>query len=140
MGGENSEIKDDTTTIFFESANFVPEVVRRQAAKLHLRSEASSRYDKAVDPDLAKRGLARALELVEQLQAGEVVSETMSVPEQAFSLPASVFTADKINKFLGTDVDSEFMQDIFTKLGCEVKLVSADTLSLIHISEPTRLL
>lgn len=130
MGGENSEIKDDTTTIFFESANFVPEVVRRQAAKLHLRSEASSRYDKAVDPDLAKRGLARALELVEQLQAGEVVSETMSVPEQAFSLPASVFTADKINKFLGTDVDSEFMQDIFTKLGCEVKLVSADTMQV----------
>lgn len=120
MGGENSEIKPDTTTIFFEAANFAPEVVRKQAAALHLRSEASSRFDKAVDPDLAKRGLARALELVKQLQAGDVVSETISVTEQPFSLAPSTFTAERINKFLGTDIKASYMQDIFEKLGCQV--------------------
>lgn len=124
MGGENSEIKADTSTIFFEAANFVPEVVRNQAAALRLRSESSSRFDKAVDPDLAKRGLARALELVEQLKAGEVVSETLTVPEQEFALPASTFTAEKINKFLGTDITEQYMQDIFTKLGCQVEITS----------------
>lgn len=133
MGGENSEIKPDTTTIFFEAANFAPEIVRKQAASLHLRSESSSRFDKGVDPDLAKRGLARALELIEQLQVGDVVSETVTVEAKAFSLPTSTFTDKDINKFLGTDISAAYMQDIFQKLGCHVVITDDKQM---HVTPP----
>lgn len=120
MGGENSEIKPDTTSIFFEAANFDPDTVRHQAAACHLRTEASGRFDKAVDPDTAVRGLNRALELVEQLGIGEVVSETLQIKPAPFSLPSTTFTLKDINSYLGTTITADFVRDILEQLGCQV--------------------
>ena len=74
MGGEYSGIMDDTTTIVFESACFNGTSVRRTAKKLGLRTEASARFEKELDPNGCLMSLLRALDLVEQLGAGEVVS------------------------------------------------------------------
>ena len=74
MGGEYSGIMDDTTTIVFESACFNGTSVRRTAKALGMRTEASSRYEKELDPNATMRALNRALELVQMLDAGDVVN------------------------------------------------------------------
>lgn len=121
MGGLNSEIKDDTTTLLFESAVFDGGSVRRTAKKLGLRTEASSRYEKGLDPNMALAAINRAVELVHELGAGKVVSGVVDVypnPKEAVKLP---LRADKINAFLGTDIPKETMIDILKKLDFKVE-------------------
>ena len=79
MGGEYSGIMDDTNTVIFESAYFEPVQVRRTAKKLGMRTDASARYEKGLDPDGCQRTLKRAMELVELLGAGEPVAEFIEV-------------------------------------------------------------
>ncbi len=120
MGGENSEINDNTTTIVFESANFNGPSVRTTARDIGLRTESSGRYEKGLDPENTLPAIERACELVEMLGAGNVVKGIIDVyPEK---LPQNVidFDADKINAFLGTDICEQEMKDIFAKL--EIKL------------------
>jgi len=120
MGGENSEVKLDTKAILFESATFDAVSVRRTAVKNGLRTEASSRYEKGLDPENAVRALNRACELVEQLGCGKVckgVIDVFPTPKVPADIP---FSPDRINAFLGTDIEGAFMLDILDKLGCIV--------------------
>ena len=109
MGGLNSEIKDDTTTVVFESANFDGTSIRQTALALGMRTDASGKFEKHLDPMLTVPAVQRACELVELLECGDVLNGTIDiinyVPEEK-ALPLEVA---KINKLLGTDISKEEM-------------------------------
>ncbi len=109
MGGENSEIMDDTTMVVFESANFNGTSIRQTALALGMRTEASGKFEKHLDPMMTVPAVERACELVEMLQCGDVLDGTIDVinyvPE-AKTLPLEV---DKINRLLGTEISKEEM-------------------------------
>ena len=109
MGGENSEIMDDTTTVVFESANFNGTSIRQTALALGMRTEASGKFEKNLDPMMTVPAVQRACELVELLQCGDVLNGTIDiinyVPQEK-TLPLEV---EKINKLLGTDISREDM-------------------------------
>ncbi|MBQ8848846.1 MAG: phenylalanine--tRNA ligase subunit beta [Clostridia bacterium] len=125
MGGANSEIKDDTKTIVFESACFNGASVRVTAKKNGMRTESSARYEKGLDPENCFGGLERACELIELLGAGEVVNEYIDVYPTKAEPVVLDFDCEKINSFLGTDVSAEDMKKTLEAL--EVK-VEGDTL------------
>lgn len=120
MGALNSEVKDDTTTVLFESANFDGASVRITAKKLGLRTEASAKYEKGLDPLNTEDAVNRACELIEMLGCGEVVGGMIDVCGNLPSPRTIDFRPDRINAFLGTNIDSSFMKDTFKKLGFEV--------------------
>ena len=122
MGGFNSEIKDDTTTVVFESAMFDAASVRLTAQRVGLRTESSSRFEKGLDYTNTVPAIERACQLVEELGCGENVGGMIDV---LGNVPESVsikFRPEKINAFLGTDVSTEEMLEIFARLG-----IKADT-------------
>ena len=106
MGGENSEIENDTKTIVFESAVFYGGNVRKTAKAVGLRTEASSRYEKGLSPENAIRAVNRAIELVELLGAGETIDGMIDVYP---------------NKLLGINVSKEEMIKILNKLDIKVE-------------------
>jgi len=121
MGGEHSEVKEDTQAILFESATFDAFSVRQTAVKNGLRTEASSRYEKGLDPENALRALNRACELVELLECGTVCKGIIDIFPTPKTLVGIPFSPDKINGFLGTKIDETFMIDILEKLGCSFR-------------------
>lgn len=120
MGGANSEIKENTTTVVFESACFKGTSVRVTAKKNGMRTESSARYEKGLDPENCYGGLERACELIELLGAGEVVNEIIDVYPTKQEAPSLKFDVDQINRFLGTDISYDSMTEILTAL--EVKV------------------
>jgi len=109
MGGENSEIMEDTTTVVFESANFNGTSIRQTALALGMRTEASGKFEKNLDPMMTVPAVQRACELVEMLSCGDVLNGTIDiinyVPQEK-TLPLEVA---KINKLLGTNISKEDM-------------------------------
>ena len=109
MGGENSEILDDTTTVVFESANFNGTSIRQTALALGMRTESSGKFEKNLDPMMTVPALQRACELVELLECGDVMDGIIDiinyVPETK-QLPLEV---EKINKLLGTNINKDDM-------------------------------
>ena len=117
MGGEFSGIMEDTNTVVFESACFDGVSVRLTAKKINKRTEASSRFEKGIDPINAKAALLRALELVEELGCGEVVREYIDI-DNAKKIPHTLkHDPDWINAHLGIDIPAEEQVAIFKKLG-----------------------
>ncbi|MBQ8967897.1 phenylalanine--tRNA ligase subunit beta [Ruminococcus sp.] len=121
MGGEYSGIMDDTTTVVFESACFDGASVATTAKKLRMRTDASSRYDKGLDPHECYEALMRACQLVEELGAGEVVKTVIDENYQSETAPSVEFSAEWINNFLGTDIPEAEMVRILEKLEFTVK-------------------
>jgi phenylalanyl-tRNA synthetase beta chain len=121
MGGENSEIKDDTKTIVFETANFDGKSIRLTAKKLGMRTDASALYEKFLDPFMVKEASDRACQLVEMLGAGEVVDGIIDVNNAEDKREWIEVNPEKINAFLGTDISEQFMVDTLKKLDFEVK-------------------
>ncbi|MBR7146545.1 MAG: phenylalanine--tRNA ligase subunit beta, partial [Oscillospiraceae bacterium] len=117
MGGANSEIVGDTAMVLFESANFNGVSVRRTAAALGMRTDASSRYEKGLDPMNTMKAVQRACELVELLGCGEVVDGVMDVIAKDKFATTVELEPEKINKLLGTDIDEAAMRDILLSLG-----------------------
>ena len=120
MGGLNSEVKDDTRDVLFESANFLGSSIRRTAKACGMRTEASARYEKGISAELTLTAVNRACELVEQCGAGEVVDEILDVRAGIVVPKRLELEQDKINAFLGTDIPREFMVNALTALGFEV--------------------
>ncbi|MBQ9779290.1 MAG: phenylalanine--tRNA ligase subunit beta, partial [Clostridia bacterium] len=121
MGGANSEIENDTATVVFESACFNGPSVRVTAKKNGMRTESSARFEKGLDPENCYGGLMRACELVELLNAGDVVDGIIDVypgKEEPFSLP---FEPARYNAFLGTDISEQEMISMLTQLECRVE-------------------
>ncbi|MBE6903529.1 MAG: phenylalanine--tRNA ligase subunit beta [Ruminococcaceae bacterium] len=121
MGGENSEIKDSTVTVVFESACFNAPCVRLGAKKVGLRTESSSRYEKGLDPNNALPALDRACELVNLLNAGEVVSGLIDINNSSSERNSFPLEAEWINKFLGIDISTEQMTQYLKNIDVEVK-------------------
>ena len=121
MGGANSEIKDGTATVVFESACFLGASVRVTAKKNGMRTESSSRYEKGLDPENCFGGLERACELVELLGAGEVVNGIIDVYPSPAEPTVLDFDPAVINRFLGTDVSADEMVSILRTLECKVE-------------------
>ena len=120
MGGANSEIQPDTKQILFESANFAYGSVRRTSKALGLRTEASSRYEKGLDPKMTADAVQRACELVRMLDAGDVVEGIIDVDHSPKEPVKLAFEPDRINRFLGIDVSEKYMADVLTSLGFTV--------------------
>lgn len=122
MGGEYSGIVDDTTTIIFESANFAGSSVRLTAKDHGMRTDASSRYEKGLDPNSVLPALERACELVEMLDAGDVMDGV--IIDKHFDETSRVtvpFEPEWTNKFLGTDISKEAMIAYLEKIDCTVE-------------------
>ncbi len=116
MGGLNSEVKDDTAAIIFEGANFDGTNIRVSSGKLGLRTEASARFEKDLDPNLAEIAMNRACSLVLQLGAGEVMEGSIDIyPNKV--VPHTMEVSSKwVNEFLGTDIKPEDMKDYLDRL------------------------
>ena len=121
MGGENSEIEDDTTTIVFESATFHGGSVRKTAKKVGLRTESSSRFEKGLSAENALRAVNRAMELVEILGAGKPVDGKIDVYPTKQKINKIKINPDRINALLGTDIPKKDMIKTFEKLGMKVE-------------------
>ncbi|MCD7753916.1 MAG: phenylalanine--tRNA ligase subunit beta [Clostridiales bacterium] len=117
MGGENSEITDKTTSVFFESANFNGVSIRKTATALGMRTEASGRYEKGLDPMNTLPAVERACELVELLGCGEVLDGVIDVVAQDFTPTSLKLEPDKVNGLLGTDIPEAEMRKTLLALG-----------------------
>ncbi len=122
MGGFNSEIEDDTTTVIFESATFDAVSVRLTAQKAGLRTEASSRYEKGLDVNNTIPAVNRACQLVEELGCGEVVGGMIDVVGNIPSPTVLAFRPEKINAFLGIDISKEEMAGYLATIDFKVDL------------------
>ena len=120
MGGANSEITEETTTIVFESANFLGHSIRKTAIALGMRTDASGRFEKGLDPLATVPAVDRACELVEMLGAGEVLDGTIDVLAKAPETTFIELDEKRINALLGTDMPRDFMVDTLTALGFEL--------------------
>ncbi|WP_252249292.1 phenylalanine--tRNA ligase subunit beta [Clostridium sp. VAP23] len=133
MGGLNSEIKEDTTEVIFESANFDGTNIRVNSKKLNLRSEASGRFEKDIDPNLAKLAIDRACALICELGAGEVIEGTIDIYNKKKEPGKVIVDSNWVNKFLGTNLSKEEMKkcldsvDLFTEIDGDNLNVTAPT-------------
>ncbi len=122
MGGQNSEVNENTTKVIFESANFLASSIRTTSTKLGLRTEGSARWEKSLDPNNAEIGLKRLLELTLQICPGaQVVSNV--VDESNFSLnqgPIEI-SLEFINQRIGKEVNKVEVLGILQRLGFGVK-------------------
>jgi len=116
MGGLNSEIKEDSRSIIFESANFDGVNIRLASKKLSLRTDASSKFEKELDPNMAKLAMDRACHLIQELGAGEIMEGCIDVyPKQLVPHTLEV-DSNWINKFLGTDISKSDMKMYLDRL------------------------
>ncbi len=116
MGGENSKITDDVKSMLFEAACFDGTNIRLSAKRLGLRTDASGKFEKGLDPNNAEDAINRACQLIEELGAGEVVGGMIDVYHTKKEGKRIPFCPDKINKLLGTQIKEEEMLEIFKKL------------------------
>lgn len=129
MGGANSEVTDRTSTILFESACFDGISVRQTAKKLGMRTEASGRFEKGLDPENAIAAVDRAAQLVEELGAGTVCKGVIDCYPRKAEPVTIPFRPAKINAFLGTSISDEKMVEIFDALEFKTD-VSAKTVTI----------
>ncbi len=109
MGGENSEIQDDTTTVVFESANFNGTSIRQTALALGMRTESSGKFEKNLDPMMTVPAVQRACELVELLECGDVLDGMIDVINYVPESRTMLLEPEKINNLLGTNIPEEDM-------------------------------
>ena len=121
MGGENSEILDDTTTVVFESANFNGTSIRQTALALGMRTESSGKFEKNLDPMMTLPAVQRACELVELLEAGDVMDGIVDIINYVPEAKTLPLEPEKINKLLGTNISKEDMIKYLNLLEIEVE-------------------
>ena len=121
MGGENSEIMDDTTTVVFESANFNGTSIRQTALALGMRTDASGKFEKNIDPMMTVLAVERACELVEMLGCGDVMDGMIDVLNYVPDAKTVKLEPEKINNLLGTDISREDMVKYLNNLEITVE-------------------
>lgn len=120
MGGQNSEVTEDTKTILLESANFAAASIRRTARSLAISSEAAARFEKGIDPNATIFALNRAAQLMAELAGGEVVQGIIDVNNADISERVLHLRPQQVNRLLGTDIDEQSMVDILNCLELKV--------------------
>ena len=133
MGGLNSEIKDDTTTILIECANFNGDSIRSTSKKLALRTEASARYEKGIDPNLCETAADRVCRLIELLGAGTVTKGAVDVYPVKTETYSVTVRVDRVNAVLGTDISGKEMEEILESLEMQVTRLG----NSIKVTPPT---
>ena len=116
MGGEDSKITDDVQTLVFESACFDGTNNRLSAKRLGMRTDASGKYEKGLDPNNALPALIRACQLIEELDAGDVVGGAIDIYPNPVEEKQIRFDPERINAYLGTDIDEETQLSYFPAL------------------------
>lgn len=133
MGGLNSEIREDTQTILIESANFEPTNIRETSKKLGLRTEASARYEKGVDPNLCRTAADRVCKLIEELGAGKVLKGAVD----AYPEPVIPWTIElrvsRVKQVLGVEFTPEEIKKIFDKL----EMKTEEEGEILRVTPPT---
>ncbi len=124
MGGENSKITDEVKTVLFEAAIFHGANIRKSAKRLGLRTEASGKFEKGLDPYNAEAAINRACQLIEELGCGEVVDGMIDVKVPLKELNRIPFKAERVNGLLGTDISEQEMLSIFERL--ELKVITEE--------------
>lgn len=119
MGGENSMITDDVKTMLFEAATFDGTNIRKSTKRLGIRTDASGKFEKGLDPENALAAMNRACQLIEELGAGEVVGGVVDVYPNPVTRKRISFEPEKYNALLGTNVSSEEMLQYFERLEVE---------------------
>ncbi|MFC4321023.1 phenylalanine--tRNA ligase subunit beta [Litchfieldia salsa] len=122
MGGANSEVQNDTTTVLIESAYFTGPTIRTASKDHGLRSEASSRYEKGIDPSRTRAAADRAAALMIQYTGGEVLDGVVEVDTLSAEPVKVTITLDRINKVLGTSISSQEVSTIFSRLQFETEV------------------
>lgn len=130
MGGENSEIKNETIAIFLEGASFAKENIRATSKKLGLRTEASSRFEKGIDVNLAEMAVNRAAQLIEELECGRVLNNMLDYYPNKEEVQKLTVNPQRINKLLGVNVSIEQFINILENLEFKCNLVASDKLEL----------
>lgn len=134
MGGANSEVSDETTTIVLESAYFTGSFVRQTSKKLGLRSDASARFEKGVDPNRVEAAAERAAQLLAELSGGTVLTGSVVVDELDKTPKKVIVSPDFINERLGMKISLDEMQHILTRLQFPFEVANG----LFYIDAPTR--
>ena len=129
MGGENSMITDDVKTMLFEAACFDGTNIRKSSKKVGLRTDASGKFEKGLDPNNAQAAIDRACQLVEELGAGEVVGGMVDVYGKKKEPVRVPFDANEINNLLGTDISKEEMIGYFEKIGLSYDEESSEVIA-----------
>ncbi|MGO5065465.1 MULTISPECIES: phenylalanine--tRNA ligase subunit beta [unclassified Clostridium] len=133
MGGLNSEVKEDTKEIILECANFDGTNIRISSKKLGLRTEASSRFEKDLDPNLVALAMDRACKLIQELDAGDVMEGSVDVYENKLEPHILEVDSNWVNKFLGTDIAKEDMQEYLDRLDLNTEIKG----DILEINVPT---
>jgi phenylalanyl-tRNA synthetase beta chain len=134
MGGANSEVQSDTKTILLESALFNGQRIRTASKDHGLRSEASARYEKGVDPNRVHSAAERAAQLISLYAGGEVLEGSVEVQSATFEPVIVTTTVEKVNRVLGMNISAEEMKSIFERLQFGVEVDN----STITVTVPTR--
>ncbi|MGM0874846.1 MAG: phenylalanine--tRNA ligase subunit beta [Bacillota bacterium] len=134
MGGANSEVQADTKTILLESALFNGQRIRTASKDHGLRSEASARYEKGVDPNRVHAAAERATQLISIYAGGEVLEGSVEVQSTTFKPAVVTTTAEKVNRVLGMNISAGEMKTIFERLQFGVVVDN----STITVTVPTR--
>ena len=121
MGGENSEIMDDTTTVVFESANFDGTSIRQTALALGMRTDASGKFEKKLDPMMTMPAVQRACELVEMLECGDVMDGIIDIINYVPQPRTLELEPEKINRLLGTNISEADMVSYLNRLEIPVE-------------------
>ena len=129
MGGENSMITDDVHTMLFEAACFDGTNIRKSSKKVGLRTDASGKFEKGLDPNNAEAAMNRACQLIEEMGAGEVVGGMVDVYSKKKEPVRVPFDADEINGLLGTNISKEEMLSYFKKIDLEYDEASNEVIA-----------
>ncbi|MFH1193580.1 MAG: phenylalanine--tRNA ligase subunit beta [bacterium] len=122
MGGELSGVTNGTKTIVLEAASFEPVSVRRTSRALNLRSESSNLFEKGLSTEATTAALARAAELVAQLAGGKIASKIFDLRSKEYKPRTVALSAEKANKIMGVELETEEMADILSRLGFSVSV------------------
>lgn len=120
MGGQNSKITDNVKTVLFEAATFHGANIRKSAKRLGLRTDASGKFEKGLDPNNAEAAIHRACQLIQELGCGDVVGGMIDVCVPLKEKTRIRFDKEKINTLLGTDITEKEMLEIFERLELEL--------------------
>lgn len=135
MGGENSEVTEETTCVLLESAAFERGRTSRTSRNLGLISEASMRYERGVDDHLCEVVSQAAAALLAEVSGGTVRPGVVDVYELPTARPELIFRIPRFVAMMGADIPADFIEDILVRLGCAVE--ATDDASVLSVLPPT---
>ena len=131
MGGFDTEVTEDTVNVLLEGANFDQDLIRDTARRLQLRSEASAKFEKGIDPNIAKIGVDRAAQLIKDFGAGEVLPDCIDAYEDKAEEKVIKLRPEKVNKLIGFDISPQEMVDLLERLEIKSKIEGDHIVSIV---------